>query len=636
MLSRCYATCSVVAIILLPLLLLSSCRKDMDVLPAENAGFTNPICYDCEILKRNYQDSFDHPTILGEKFENPYTIYNMTEAYRKVKGGYPKKPLPVTHLYVKFSPKNFRELDRLENEDIDVFDYPLDQELISEGDYYTAPGKNLEDIPDYYSVVSVNYQFPTGISNSIIERMNIPDNEQAWEDEALRRTNNLGLEQANIHGYPQRDEITQDIPSSSLSRDCSHHPAGTILVQNKLIDDNNYRPVQQVKVVVRRLFKVESLNTNDNGEFQCKKYFKNKYTVLAKFKNDLARIARMKPWAIHQQFFPIKINFGKWSNLDCQHKFKIATPYSTGTTATSHWCAAITFNGVREHRMMCIEEHVAVPPKDLNIMLSSRKGSGHGNTYMLNKLLKSSVAYDASEALIPGVLLLWSPIGAGVALLGMEAFKVRSPDIKYGYGGDPEYLTTDRYGELVYHELSHASHYSQVGNNWWLKLGIAESKNPGSGFYGDCCTDFSFRIALAEGWAYFMGHYLSDKKWKLKSTSFPEQGNFILGKNFLEFSTQNGMSSHCHFLESYNPRRMGDPDRWIPKGIFYDLCDSDGEKFPDASQITDEVSGYKVEHIFKAMRPDVESILEFKFRLLEENNDHQHALVLKLFAQYGY
>jgi len=81
---------------------------------------------------------------------------------------------------------------------------------------------------------------------------------------------------------------------------------------------------------------------------------------------------------------------------------------------------------------------------------------------------------------------------------------------------------------------------------------------------------------------------------------------------------------------------MGDPDRWIPKGIFYDLCDSDGEKFPDASQITDEVSGYKVEHIFKAMRPDVESILEFKFRLLEENNDHQHALVLKLFAQYGY
>src|SRR5207344_1481580 len=132
--------------------------------------------------------------------------------------------------------------------------------------------------------------------------------------------------------------------------------------------------------------------------------------------------------------------------------------------------------------------------KGLNIMLSSKKGSGHGNTYMLNKLLHSSIAYNASEELIPGLLVLWSPIGAGLAFLGMEAFKARSPDIKYGYGGDPKFLTTDRYDELVYHELSHAGQYSQVGNNWWLKLGIAESKNPGTGFYGDCCTHYSFRI----------------------------------------------------------------------------------------------------------------------------------------------
>jgi len=613
----------------------------MDVFRNESAGLPEPVCNDCEMLKQQYLDSFDHPTILGEKHENPYTIYNMTEAYRKVKGKYPKTPLPVTHLYVKFSPSNFKELDRLEIENIDLFDYPLDLELISEGDYYTAPGKNLEDIPDYYAVVPADYRFPAGISHEVIEKMHLPDDDHTWEDEALRRTNNLDIEPANIHGYPQvegKADTKQNDPghSNSLSADCGHHPSGNILVQNNLIEDYNYRPVQHVKVVVRRLFKVESLYTDDDGGFRCKKYFKNKYTILVKFKNDLARVSRMRPWAIHEQFFPIKINFGKWSNLDCQHRFRISNPAVTGTITTSHWCAAITFNGVREHRMMGMEEHVEVPPKDLNIMLSSKKGSGHGNTYMLNKLLHSSIAYNASEELIPGVLLLWSPIGAGLAFLGMEAFKARSPDIKYGYGGDPAYLTTDRYDELVYHELSHAGHYSQVGNNWWLKLGIAESKNPGAGFYGDCCTNYSFRIALAEGWAYFMGHYLSDKKWKLKSSPFPEQGDFTLGKNFLQFANQNGLSSHSCFLESHNPRRREDPDRWIPKGLFYDLCDSVEEKFPVASQITDEVSGYKVEQLYKAMQPEVESILDFKYRLLKDNNDHQHTAVMRLFAGYGY
>jgi hypothetical protein len=643
MLTRCNAKGILAAISLLPVFILSSCRKDMDVYTAENAGLTKPFCYDCEMLKQQYLDSFDHPTILGEKIDNPYTINNMTEAFRRVKGSYPKIPLPVTHLYVKFSPSNYRELDRLEKENIELFDYPLDQKLISEGDYYTAPGKNIEDLPDYYAVVPADYPFPPGLSHVAIEKMHIPDNDQPWEEEALRLTNNLDMDPANVHGYPFLEEIPQqktghDNPggSNTPSANCSHHPAGIIMVQNELTNDYNYRPVQHVKIVVRRLFKVESLYTNDNGEFHCKKYFKNKYTILVKFKNDLATVSRMRPWAIHEQFFPIKINFGKWSNLDCQHEFKITHPAVTGTVATSHWCAATTFNGVREHRMMCMDEKVGVPPKDLNIMLSSKKGSGHGNTYMLNKLLHSSIAYNASEELIPGLLLLWSPISAGLAFLGMEAFKARSPDIKYGYGGEAQYLTTDRYDELVYHELSHASHYSQVGNNWWLKLGIAESKNPGSGFYGDCCTPRSFMIALAEGWAYFMGHYLSDKKWKLKSTSFPEQGNFILGQNFLHFSTQNGMSSHYNFLESYNPERSLDPDRWIPKGLFYDLCDSAEEKFPFANQITDEVSGYKVEYIYKAMKPEIENILDFKYRLLKENNDHQHAAVLKLFAEYGY
>ena len=53
-----------------------------------------------------------------------------------------------------------------------------------------------------------------------------------------------------------------------------------------------------VKVVIRRLFKVEKVYTDANGVFNSKKYFRNKYTILVKFKNNLSRIARMRPWAL--------------------------------------------------------------------------------------------------------------------------------------------------------------------------------------------------------------------------------------------------------------------------------------------------------------------------------------------------
>ena len=84
----------------------------------------------------------------------------MKAAYRNVYGKDPGRIISATHYYIKFSPKNYKELARLEEEDIELFDYPLHRALISEGDYYIQPGKQVEDIPDYYSVVDVNYKMP--------------------------------------------------------------------------------------------------------------------------------------------------------------------------------------------------------------------------------------------------------------------------------------------------------------------------------------------------------------------------------------------------------------------------------------------------------------------------------------------
>jgi len=628
--------------IILWLLTAAACNKNDFITPGTTLNTSKPVCFDCGLLENNYRDSLDAPTLLGRPVQNPYLIPNMTIAYKNVYEKTPKSTLPVTHLYVKFSPANYAQLDKLEEEDIDLFNYPLHLELISEGDYYVAPGKQIEDIPDYYAVVEISYKFPQGIQYTVIDKMNIPDNDPAWENEALRLTGNLGLKDEYPPGYynPKTiKSIPEDPPVLNQDNNTpvnnSHHPSGIITVQNELLSNHGFRGVSDMRVVIRRLFKVEKLYTNDAGEFQATKYFKNKYTIVAKFKDHYARIARMRPWAIHEQFFPIKINFGKWDDLDYHHEFRIPHPNGTGTTGTSHWCAAVAYNGIREFHAMCKEEYIAEPQDNLNILLSSKRGSGNGNTYMLNKILKTSSAAYGTEAVAAGALLIWSPAGAAIAVLSAEVYKARGPDIKYGYGGDASYLTTDRYSELVYHELSHASHYTRVGNNWWLKFGIAELKNPGEGSYGSCCTEYAPRIALGEGWAFFIGHYFSDKKWKLQSTPFPEQGFIENNRDVITFSSINELSSHIIFLESYDPHRRKDPSAWVPKGLLYDLSDPIGE-FCAGNAIRDSVSGYQPRQFFNAMLKDVESMDEFRNKLLQQNMNYQKEQVTELFRQYGY
>jgi hypothetical protein len=255
----------------------------------------------------------------------------MAQAFYNVYGHNPSPALPVTHLYVKFSPTSLTQLANLEDEDIDLTSFPLDKELIFEGDYYLQPGKGIEDLPDLWAVLPIGYQFPAGIPHTIITEMFIPDNTPILEDEALYISGNLGADsvsykaiRANRGGIddPTTDpqcpcfDLTQPClvwPNCGVggggggsggggSTNCNHTPRGKITVQNKLATDFSYRGVRKLRVVIRRTFKVDRVFTDDNGNFATTKYFKNKYTILVKFKNELARIGRIRPLAIWEQF----------------------------------------------------------------------------------------------------------------------------------------------------------------------------------------------------------------------------------------------------------------------------------------------------------------------------------------------
>lgn len=92
--------------------------------------------------QEEYTASYSGMIVLGKKLPNPYALANMQLAYdslMKTVSPTPVELLP-TELYVRFLPKDSTDLRILwEDEDLVLFDYPLDYEITVEGGYYHDP-----------------------------------------------------------------------------------------------------------------------------------------------------------------------------------------------------------------------------------------------------------------------------------------------------------------------------------------------------------------------------------------------------------------------------------------------------------------------------------------------------------------
>ena len=102
--------------------------------------------------------------IIGEKLENPYSFENMEKAYNNLLDQNELKSnikIETTHFYVRFRPKDYRELDIITRDTtLDFFDYPLDVEIKRGGTHYHDPSIPEDEITWQYTVVPVDYSFP--------------------------------------------------------------------------------------------------------------------------------------------------------------------------------------------------------------------------------------------------------------------------------------------------------------------------------------------------------------------------------------------------------------------------------------------------------------------------------------------
>jgi hypothetical protein len=137
----------------------------------------------------NDLDTTEVTTILGNQLQgNPYSVPVMQQASDNLYDH--SNGISVNKLYVRFRPADFSQLSTLEGLDLDFYDYPLEYEILQEGDFYPQPGIRPDEIPWYYGVIDISFQPPIGIEYEIIQQVFIPDTSLLLEKEAFRITVN--------------------------------------------------------------------------------------------------------------------------------------------------------------------------------------------------------------------------------------------------------------------------------------------------------------------------------------------------------------------------------------------------------------------------------------------------------------
>lgn len=285
---------------------------------------------------------------------------------------------------------------------------------------------------------------------------------------------------------------------------------------------------------------------------------------------------------------------------------------------------------VAEHRDYAVQFSFLPPPEGLKIYITRwAMFQGLASTPLFNQRWDNNFPQEYVSTFLMSNIQY---IGPCVAILR------RHVDIAIDYfRPNINGFTSDFIKETMYHELSHASHYSQVGWGWYSTFVAAELHeiiaHPGQtdpfNPYGIGTTSYSPIIALGEGWAFHMGHFLSDQQYGLQSSQVNDQGIGYTNNNPIA-----GLSSHLNLLENFVPTLQTDPFHWIPNGLMLDLMDNTAE--PTQTFVNDQVSGFTIQQLYLALQADVNTVPQYRARLIQQNPGTPTNAIIDLFASYNY
>lgn len=628
-------------------------------------------------------DTIDVATQLGTALiGSPYSAAIMQQAAINLYGN--DQGITANKKHIRYKPSTLDQLELLANSDIELFDYPLDKEVIEEGDYYPQPGIGENEIPWFYSVVDINYQPLSGIQYEELAQLYVPDDDIYLENEAFRITGNPYNDDCDstqqYSSIQNQNAETQSIQDPCLAQVCppdytwdqsicdcvpntscppgyhwdgsscvldnpsppplpvSKKPSGQILVKNFVNGTFNDVPVRRTRVVLRRRFKIDKVYTDDQGNFYSTKHFNSKVNVFVKFKSTQLTTRGLRGVYAWQALFPIKHGLGKYSGDLRNINWTYTSAQSGNSRANRNWWAAQVMNSYLEFNESATAQGFGILPSDMRILLTSWQGAGGAGSTPMNHHRDVFSIPDAyiQQFFVQPASAWWGQVYNNVynnneILSGI--------DMSFGYNTFNAWAS-DRVKQLMYHELGHASHFNKVGQSWWNDLIYAESYetarfgvNNVNSPYGTGDDGFlSDYISLGESWAEHIGQTVADRIYGLSSTSVFRQGNTYTNNLII------AGSSHINYLEDFSPFRTYDPFRWIPDGLYYDLIDNRNDQFVPNPRvlINDAVFGFTNQQLFNALESDVKSLPAFRQRLLQQNGNNQANEVIQLLNAYGY
>ena len=366
---------------------------------------------------------------LGDKLQNPYTVANMQEALANLQANSRTASDPyeiaATHHYVRFLPSDSVDVDVLSDDDhLELYDYPLDYELVQGGDFYHDPELAEDQVTWQYTVVPVGYQFPN-IQYEIIDDLFMIEEDRPSSGSRMALSNWYELEEEALR-------ITGNWEGGSAgSRASEYFPKGYIKVQRnfnaagaRTIDTVG---VAGVKVRARYFVKIKSDHTDANGFFQITTGFRNEVHYSIEWETDDYKITNGVGFSI---------------NFEAKDKQKKDwNPVFAFGASDVHWAAATMLNAIYAFKKQASTEGLKQASGLGNIKIRPIFDSKASN--VVNGSFKH---YGAVPFIVGG------PIGLGAQVVLDLALR---NDVRFFLNG---FHHTGNIHQTMMHELGHMSH----------------------------------------------------------------------------------------------------------------------------------------------------------------------------------
>ena len=478
------------------LLLLSSCVEEL--VETDNKRDTKQ--NETTVVTRSASKAY-------EKLPNPYALTVMQSVYDTYTQDTNLEP---TDLYVRFMPTDSTQLRILYSDyNLELFGYPLDIEL-EPGDEYVDSSITENGNSWIYTTVKPDFVFPDNIRYEILEECYIPA-----EGESIDLTKGVYIdveeEAFRILGY----EIEE--PETKLGK----RPSGTIMVKDDYSGD--FVPIVGVKVRCHRFIKYASAYTDENGRYaiDAKFIFNPNYSIV--FEN----VKDFTIWQDKGPLAPTDYNMGK-------HTSQGWSADIVRNCDAWYWCCVN--NAAYDYYKFCESSGINLPPVQLKIWaFKNTSASSAGMFRRVNTLLGPN-GYNEMANFLAKFLLL--PLNQFLPFI-----KILLPDITIGVAQNTRKYN-DFY-ETVCHELSHASHYSKVGDSIWGDyINYIITYGTGLSAYGDGTGKNAELCAIGEMWGYSMGHRLQYSKYNKAMLDYPESpaGGWIYPHVFWDLIRYNILS----------------------------------------------------------------------------------------------